>query len=90
MPGASHCVADNQSIRQRRAVVGAGGADRKDLSAGACQQNGLFADMAGEHASLGQVARRDALRQVRTGWCRLRRAHGDLLLATPNPDRIAA
>ena len=51
MPGTSHRVADHQSVRQRRAVVGAGGVDRKDLSAGGCQSNCLFADVTRAHVS---------------------------------------
>ena len=53
----AHRVADHQSVRQRRAVVGAGGVDRKDLSAGACQSNCLFADVTRAHVSdLSRIA----------------------------------
>jgi hypothetical protein len=86
MPGTPHGVSDHQPIRERTAVMGAGGADRKEIIAALHKQHGLFANVARQHAPVGKAIDWNALRKVGTGRTGLRCSHDDLQQTTPRPD----
>jgi hypothetical protein len=67
MPGTPHSVLNHESLRQRSAVVGTGGADREHLITSAGKQHGFFADVTCKHTSIGEVIDCDAARQIGTG-----------------------
>ena len=79
MPRTPHGVVNEDALRQRPAVMRTGRADREELAAAACDQNGLVADMAGQHAAVRQLVDRDAQRQVGTPRVRIRFFHRGLL-----------
>jgi len=64
VPGAAHGIADDQPLGERAAIVGAGRADGKKLAAAAREQHRLLPDMPAEHASVGNVVQRNALREI--------------------------
>ena len=55
MPGAAHRVADQQPFGERAVIVAAVRADGEDLAAAARQQHLLVADMADQHAAVGEL-----------------------------------
>src|SRR5262245_12020831 len=64
MPRAANSVADDQSFRQRAAVVRAVGADGKQLTTSADQHHVLVAHMAEQHPPILQPGRGNTLRQI--------------------------
>jgi hypothetical protein len=71
VPGAAHRIADHDSVRQRRAVVGAVGADGHDFFADAGKHHRLAIDVPLEKSVLAEGVNGDALRQVGSGFLRL-------------------
>ena len=55
----------------------AGGADREEFIAAARKQHGILAHMSAEHAAIGKITERDALREIGPGRLGLL-AHGRL------------
>ena len=64
VPGAADHVAHHQPLGQRPAVMGAGGADGKDLGATAQQEHLLVAQMAEQLAAIRQMGERHAGRKL--------------------------
>jgi hypothetical protein len=62
--------------------MGTGGADRKEIIAALHEQDGLFANVACQHAPVGKAIDRTALRKVGTGRIGLRCSHNDLQRTT--------
>jgi hypothetical protein len=62
MPGTAHSVVDNESVRQRPAIVGAVSADGEHVRAATHEQHSVLSHVAGELAALGQFGESDALR----------------------------
>ncbi len=58
-------VTAHHAVGQRRAVMGAMGADGEDLIAAANKQHRLAADMARQFRAVGKVAFRDAPAEIR-------------------------
>jgi hypothetical protein len=61
MPWAANGLANKEPIGERRAIMGAYGADRKDVFALAGEQHGFIAGMTGQHASVRKIVEGDAL-----------------------------
>lgn len=87
MPGTPHGVSDHQPVRERTAVMGTGGADRKEVIAALHQQHDLFSNVARQHAPVGKAIDRNALRKVGTGRTGLRCSHDDLQRTTLSRSR---
>src|SRR5258708_39245857 len=85
MQGTPHGVPGHQPIRERTAVMGTGGADRKEIIAALHEQHDLFSNVARQHAPVGKAIDRNALRKVGTGRTGLRCAHDELQQTTPRP-----
>jgi len=49
MPGTPHGISDHQPVRERTAVMGTGGADRKEIIAALHEQHELFFNIAAIH-----------------------------------------
>jgi hypothetical protein len=64
---AAHGVADQQPLGQRSVIVAAMGGHGEDLRPLARQQYVVAADMADQHAAIGEVRESDALREVGAG-----------------------
>lgn len=90
MPGTPHSVLDHETLGERSAVMRARRADREKLVAAACYENRLIADMPYEHASVGKVIDRDAVREIGTRRVRLRGAHKASLSTGFAPHRGAS
>ena len=87
VPRAAHGVADRQSLGERPAVVRAGRTDGEEFIAAARKQDRFLPDMSADHAAVGEVVERDALREIGTGRLRWL-AHGRLLTSwQPKPIR---
>jgi hypothetical protein len=54
MPRTAHRVIDEETFRERPAIMRTGGADREDLIAPAGEQHGLLADVSQEHSAIGK------------------------------------
>ena len=67
MPGTADRGADHDAFGERPVIVGAVGAHSEDVRAPPDQQDLLGADMAGQHATLPELGKVDALREVRAG-----------------------
>ena len=65
MPRAPHAVADDKAVAERPVVVGAMGADRKQLRTAAHQQHLLVADVS-DKLAIDEIGEGDALRQIGT------------------------
>ena len=52
MPGATHCVADQQTLAKRAAVMRAGGANGEYLAAGPGEEDGIAADLPDDHGAV--------------------------------------
>src|SRR4051794_23135810 len=78
VPWAPHGVRDDQPVGKRPAIVRAARSDREEFIAAACEQNGFLAHVSADHAAVGEIIERDALREVRTRRLRWL-AHGRLL-----------
>jgi hypothetical protein len=57
MPRAAHRVVDEQTFRERPAIMRTGGADRENLLTPAGEQHGLLADVSEEHLAIGKCIR---------------------------------
>src|SRR5262249_8543290 len=80
MPGAPHRVADQESLGERPVVVRAMRPDREHVRALPGKHDLLVADVAEQHAAVGELRFRDALRQIGTACFGLLLGHGRLLL----------
>src|ERR1700723_1812595 len=80
MPRTANGAVDEQPLDERTVVVGAMRPDCKQLQAAAHQQNLLVTDMTNELATVGKLARNNALRQIGAGELRLILSHVLLLL----------
>ena len=67
VPGATHRVANQETLGERALIMGALGTDREHLAAAAHQQNLLVAGMTDEHPAIGELIESDALGKVWTG-----------------------
>src|SRR5262249_41970181 len=76
VPGASHGVADNQSVGERAAVMRTSRADREQFVAMAREQHGVVAHMPAHHAAIGNVTNGHAAGEIRPFWLGLLSAHG--------------
>jgi hypothetical protein len=54
MPRTAHRIIDDETFRERPAIVRTGGADRENLVARAGEQHGLLADVSQEHSAIGK------------------------------------
>jgi hypothetical protein len=54
MPRTAHRVIDEETFRERPAIVRTGGADRENLIAPAGEQHGLLADVSHQHSAIGK------------------------------------
>jgi hypothetical protein len=61
MPRAANGLANKEPISERRAIMGAYGANRKDLFAPAGEQYEFITGMTGQHASVRKIVEGDAL-----------------------------
>ena len=66
MERAAHGRAACETLAEIAAIMGAGSADREQLSAEARQKNGVVTDAARDRAFGGDFGERDALRQIRS------------------------
>src|SRR5579862_3564008 len=64
----AHRIADNETFRQRPAVMRAGRADRENLFAAADKDHGFVADMTEPHGAFGEVVERNAFSKIRATW----------------------
>src|SRR5262249_35589734 len=78
VPGAAHGVVDHEAVAERTVIVRAVGADREDVAPAAHQQNLLVSDMADELAAVGELGKRDALREIGAGRLGLILGHAHL------------
>ncbi len=78
MPGASHGIADEETLRERPPVMGARRTDGEDLIAPTSEKHRLGADMPGDHAAVSKVGTRNALRQIGATRLLLLFSHKDL------------
>jgi hypothetical protein len=82
MPGATNRIVQDEALGERRSVVSADAADREHLIATACEQHGLATDVPGEHVTVLQLRRIDALLEVGPFCLFCTGAHWD-----PSPSR---
>ena len=86
VPGATHRVANQETLGERALIMGALGTDCEHLAAAAHQQNLLVAGMTDEHSAIGELIESDALGKVWTGELLFFLHHRDL----PSRSRIAS
>ena len=67
VPGATHRVANHETLGERPLIMGTLGTDCEHLPAAAHQQNLLVAGMTEEHSAIGELIESDALGKVWTG-----------------------
>ena len=78
VPGATHRVANQETLGKRPLIMGTLGTDCEHLSAAAHQQNLLVAGMTDEHSAIGELIESDALGKVWTGELLFFLHHRDL------------
>src|SRR6185503_6696263 len=66
VPGTTNCVADQQALGERPAVVAARGAYREEFAAYAREQHRLARRVAEQFFAVGELARWDSSAQVRS------------------------
>lgn len=86
VPGATHRVANHETLGERPLIMGTLGTDCEHLPAAAHQQNLLVARMTDEHSAIGELIESDALGKVWTGELLFFLHHRDL----PSRSRIAS
>ncbi len=64
VPRASHGVFDHEPFRKRSPVVRTARADREEFITAVREEDGVVADMSGEHVSVREIADRNSQRQV--------------------------
>src|ERR1700722_5401432 len=89
MPRTANGTVDEQALDERTVVVGAMRPDRKHLQAAAHQQNLLVTDMTNELATVGKLAKNNALRQIGARELRLILSHVLLLLTIRDRIRLS-
>src|SRR3984957_3814231 len=89
MPRTANGTVDEQALDERTVVVGAMRPDRKHLQAAAHQQNLLVTDMTNELATVGKLARNNALCQIGAHELRLILSHVLLLLTIRDRIRLS-
>jgi hypothetical protein len=67
MPWTAYRAVDEKSVGERRAVMGAKGANGEQLAVTSDQQHRFAAGMPLQHSFFGQGGKRDALAEVRPG-----------------------
>ena len=76
MPRAAQGLADHQPLGERPRIVGAGRAHGEDVVTAPRQHHRLAAGVTQQQSSVGELAQRDALAQIRSLELSLRSAHG--------------
>ena len=64
VPGTSHRVADHQPLRERPAVMRAGGADREEFIPAAREQHGFLAHVPAHHGPVAKGVERHAAHEI--------------------------
>jgi hypothetical protein len=65
VPGAAHSIADQQTLGQRPAVMGAGCADRQQVGTTPHQQDRFVSNVPDQHLAICQPNQRDPPGEVR-------------------------
>ena len=89
VPQTADSVLDEDPLGERTVVVGAMRPDRQHLQAAAHQQNLLVTDMTNELATVGKLAKNNALRQIGARELRLILSHVLLLLTIRDRIRLS-